>query len=297
MSHISQQIKVQWQPSSILAIHWDGKLIKSLETKNKEERIPILVSGVNGVKLLGVPNVFHDGAKLKFGEKIPSMTMELLEDWQCVDNVKAMVFDTTASNTGMWTAACVKIQYTSSAPINDITLLKSFMEYKSIHLGVATTATRAFESHLWYLTEKLVPLSLFSNSIDEPCKEQLKDKMITCRGTASSDINSKRRGHAFGKPIFPSVDNMQKLEISNFVGVESWRLFRILGLNTDFFMSVSVCDWSSCESFLNAKNVINGLRVVNYQCRRKRRKTLPGLHRSVEIRRKKAKYSSGGRKF
>ena len=28
-------------------------------------------------------------------------------------------------------------------------------------------------------------------------------------------------------------------------------------------MSVSVCDWSSCESFLNAKNVINGLRVVN----------------------------------
>ena len=99
-----------------------------------------------------------------------------------------------------WWITC---SHTSSAPINDITLLKSFMEYKSIHLGVATTATRAFESHLWYLTEELVPLSLFSDSIDEPCKEQLKDKMITCRGTASSDINSKRRGHAFGKPIFP----------------------------------------------------------------------------------------------
>ena len=62
VSHISQQIKVQWQPSSLLAIHWDGKLMKSLETKNKEERIPILVSGVNGVKLLGVPNVVHGGA-------------------------------------------------------------------------------------------------------------------------------------------------------------------------------------------------------------------------------------------
>ena len=44
------------------------------------------------------------------GEIISRKTLELLEEWDCVKNVKCMVFDTTSANTGHVTAACVSIQ-------------------------------------------------------------------------------------------------------------------------------------------------------------------------------------------
>ena len=36
--------------------------------------------------------------------------MEMLHDWHCADTIVSMCFDTTASNTGPVTAACVTIQ-------------------------------------------------------------------------------------------------------------------------------------------------------------------------------------------
>lgn len=432
---LSQQIKSNWKPSPTLAVHWDGKLMQSLDSRKQEERLPILVSGVNGSKLLGVPVIVQGQEKLKFGEKVATSTKHLLEDWQCADNVKAMVFDTTASNTGLWTAACVKIQevlgrellwlacrhhvgeiilshvwkfiqietstspqielfqrfkqhfrqfsnvksnhydipkvdmsrkfkgdqivtlckdalesgfdrgdykelvvltlvylkspphefkrlntpgadsksrwmskilycfkiiflsrhskglvlmpgqlekvkmfvdfvvycyvpwwltcsQTASAPVNDIIFLNSIIAYKSVNEGIATTALKAMQSHLWYLTQELTPISLFSDALNEDDKERVRAKMISWREETTSENNSQRRGHAFGKPMFPAVDSSQKLDIVDFVGVESWRIFSILGLCANF-MSVPVSSWCSNESYLETKNVINSLRVVN----------------------------------
>ena len=53
VANIATQIKEAWNPNSTMAIHWDGKLMSSLENKDvKEERMPVLVSGIHGVKLL-----------------------------------------------------------------------------------------------------------------------------------------------------------------------------------------------------------------------------------------------------
>ena len=38
-----------------MVVHWDGKLMASLDYKDTDDRLPVLVSGVNGTKLLGVP--------------------------------------------------------------------------------------------------------------------------------------------------------------------------------------------------------------------------------------------------
>ncbi len=43
------------------------------------------------------------------GEKTSDATEKLLNEWNCAQNVKAMVFDTTRSNTGKLTAACISI--------------------------------------------------------------------------------------------------------------------------------------------------------------------------------------------
>ena len=107
---IADEIKRSWKPSQILTVHWDGKLMKSLQVAGEtQERLPVLVSGIHGVKLLGVPIV--EGAKgEKVGPLIAMATVNLLNEWNCSNNVKAMVFDTTSSNTGKLTAACISIQ-------------------------------------------------------------------------------------------------------------------------------------------------------------------------------------------
>ena len=40
-------VKDSWSPSIIAILHWDGKLMESLDNKNiREERLPILLSGI-----------------------------------------------------------------------------------------------------------------------------------------------------------------------------------------------------------------------------------------------------------
>jgi hypothetical protein len=41
---------------------------------------------------------------------ISKETSQLLTEWGCTDNIFGMVFDTTSSNTGHKTAACIAIQ-------------------------------------------------------------------------------------------------------------------------------------------------------------------------------------------
>ena len=56
MKKSGKLIKDAWEPPVVLALYWDGKLMNTLGNKAAvEERLPILVSGVGGMKLLGVP--------------------------------------------------------------------------------------------------------------------------------------------------------------------------------------------------------------------------------------------------
>ena len=80
-------------------LHWDGKLMLTLDGANLEERLPTLLSGIGGMKLLGVPALNTDSS-LPMGQKIASATVSLLNEWKCQDSICGMVFDTTAANTG-----------------------------------------------------------------------------------------------------------------------------------------------------------------------------------------------------
>ena len=45
----------------------------------------------------------------KVGPQIAGETKKLLDDWKCAENVGAMVFDTTASNTGNFSEVVLPI--------------------------------------------------------------------------------------------------------------------------------------------------------------------------------------------
>ena len=112
---ISEKIAENWVPPSIANIHWDGKLVDTADKTNKVERLPILLSGIGGIKLLGVPAIPYKLSSA--GEKIAQASLELIKIWDCAKSLRGMVFDTTSSNTGAQTAASVSLQNALSKPL------------------------------------------------------------------------------------------------------------------------------------------------------------------------------------
>ena len=52
---IVEKIKSTWTPTDTALVQWDRKLMDTLDGASTEERLPILLSGIGGRKLLGVP--------------------------------------------------------------------------------------------------------------------------------------------------------------------------------------------------------------------------------------------------
>ena len=99
--NIADDIKQTFAPNTTLTVHWDSKLLKDIESNETVDRLAILVSGGGNSKLLAVPKLLS-GTGLETAEVV----LTCLEDWNLIDDVKAMCFDTTASNTGAKKGAC-----------------------------------------------------------------------------------------------------------------------------------------------------------------------------------------------
>jgi hypothetical protein len=103
----AENIKGTFIPPKHCTLHWDGKLIPDIRGE-KKERLGILVSGVPTAeegKVLGVPVI--DSST---GMDQANATFNLAQQWGLCDNVRALVFDTTASNTGWKIGACVQLE-------------------------------------------------------------------------------------------------------------------------------------------------------------------------------------------
>ena len=144
--------------------------------------------------------------------------------------------------------------------MNDLRLLISISNYSALNFGVAEAAKKAFQRHLWYLTEELAPLAFFTHDVDESTKEELRVTLLNQKYLLPEI--SKRHGSGFGKPTFPDMNDLPQQNLSELFGRESWQFFTILGIDTEFLFS-PVSSWSSMESFRQAKDVVQALHVVN----------------------------------
>lgn len=108
--NIATIFRDQWVVPKLLTLHWDSKLMPSLSNENIcEERLTVVVGNAHEFKLLGVP-AYKPGSDRNSGDIIADLTIDLLFSWKCSDSVVNMTSDTTASNAGHLTAACVTIQ-------------------------------------------------------------------------------------------------------------------------------------------------------------------------------------------
>jgi hypothetical protein len=101
------EVKATFDPTVPLILHWDGKIMDDYTAPGRErvDRLPILVSGHNVVKLLSVPKL-HDGTAATTSQEI----VRTMDEWGLRDRIKGLCFDTTASNTGVIGGVCVRLE-------------------------------------------------------------------------------------------------------------------------------------------------------------------------------------------
>jgi len=80
-------------------------MMPALQSKQSVDRLAILVSGEGTTKLLGVSKI-HSGT----GEAQATAVFSLIQEWNLNDRVQFMSFDTTLSNTGLKSGACVLLE-------------------------------------------------------------------------------------------------------------------------------------------------------------------------------------------
>ena len=108
VQQLVEDYKEPWVAPDLTTLHWDSKLMTSLTDKNASEKLCVVVGNAENLKLLGVP--IYPSGKESSGNKIANLTLDLLNSWHCTESIVNMTFDTTASNTGHVSAACVTIQ-------------------------------------------------------------------------------------------------------------------------------------------------------------------------------------------
>ena len=103
----ASEVKATFDPEVPLILHWDGKIMDDFTGPGREhvDRLPILVSGQNVVKLLSVPKL-HDGTAATISRAVT----ESMDEWGLRNRIKGLCFDTTASNTGTKGGACIRLE-------------------------------------------------------------------------------------------------------------------------------------------------------------------------------------------
>jgi len=109
VGEIAKAVQNSWVPPKFASIHWDSKLMLNQAKHTSEERLVVAIGDQNDTKIIGVP-AYQPGTDQRSGDIIAQATMQLLQSWNCVDSIVNMTFDTTASNTGHVSAACITLQ-------------------------------------------------------------------------------------------------------------------------------------------------------------------------------------------
>jgi hypothetical protein len=106
---------------------------------------------------------------------------------------------------------------------------------------------------LWYLSERLVSLALFSDRTSSE-KTTMRKAMLSYQGVDCSAPDKVQE--------MPASDHLEKKALKDFVGHDSWSMFELLGIDSSF-VKLPVAKWSKLESYSNGKDIVAKLPVVN----------------------------------
>lgn len=139
------------------------------------------------------------------------------------------------------------------APYNDLQLWKELDEYKTVDEEIVTAALAAHKRHLWYLSDELAVLSLFSNKVSINDKADMATKMT--QNVGDRTCNSIK--------YTSEIDDIQNIQLHHFISARSFFLFELLQLNAEF-LDENPANWNEMNSFKLAKQkILDLITVVN----------------------------------
>lgn len=145
-------------------------------------------------------------------------------------------------------------QIPTSAPNNDLQLLKDLQNFRAINDEVGSVVFSKFTSHLWYLSERLIGLSFFDSTINLETKRKMVESL-------------EKPGH----PDNPKRTYINNIELSNatlanFVTNNTYDFFNILFHDTEIsynFLKEDPSTWNNNKDYVKAKKIVEGLKIVN----------------------------------
>lgn len=146
----------------------------------------------------------------------------------------------------------------ADAPINDLKFLKELNLYSEFDNEIATTAGLAFENHLWYLSDELIILSLFSDKVST----EEKFNMVQMLTPDHEDRTNNSLRHT------TPINNIQNKQLYHFVSTRSTFLLNQLEIDKQFLQEDPDV-WAQSDSYISAKKRISDfVVVVNDSCER-----------------------------
>lgn len=137
------------------------------------------------------------------------------------------------------------------APNSDLNMLKDMMNLSEAIPNTIRAAMGKMVNHLWYLSQTLVALSFFDDDVPVDVKLRMVERMN--HPTISEDLN---------RAELNEPQNVQNLDLADFVSSATKRFFTITGINSDF-LSLHPAEWNNNEQFLEARQRASNLSVVN----------------------------------
>lgn len=131
------------------------------------------------------------------------------------------------------------------APFNDLQLMKELDEYIEIDEEIANVALAAHKRHLWYLSDELVVLALFSNKVTIEEKANMVAQMT--RHVGQRTENSIKHT--------TEIDDIQNIQLHHFISPRSFFLFERLQLD-DEFLNENPENWNEMNAFKHAKQAV-----------------------------------------
>ena len=141
---------------------------------------------------------------------------------------------------------------TFNALYSDFLLLKTLLEYSSIHSAISKQTSKKFSNHLWYLSEELVTLAFFDDRVS----------LSTKRLMVSAMQNEEEQDKDHSKRITVALDSFKDKNLEDFVTANSMTLLRMMELPHGF-LEVDLDLWEDRDDFRQAKETVKSLKVVN----------------------------------
>lgn len=195
---IAQNIKSDFRPTVPLVVHWDGKLMKDTTAagaSSKVDRLPVIVTGYEVDKLLAIPKLVNGTGKI-----MANAVHECVKEWDLDQNIKAMCFDTTSSNTGVKSGACVLLEINMGKQllhlacrhhIHEILLSDVFRACFGSSSGPDVLLFKRFQENWPYIDKtKFIPVK--SGLLDGELIQELKETAVAFSFSTLSSTSQPR---------------------------------------------------------------------------------------------------------